>query len=81
MGAARQYAVCMIVAVWPNPGPRHGQESLLYRVANRMRDTAIDAEILKNLAQGVRRLGEAQGLSQVALAAQAKMGRHAHENS
>lgn len=40
-----------------------------------MRDTAIDAEILKNLVRNVRRLREAQGLSQVALAAQVKMSR------
>ena len=40
-----------------------------------MRDTAIDDEILKNLARNVRRLREAQSLSQVALAAQVKMSR------
>jgi hypothetical protein len=39
-----------------------------------MRDTAFDAEILKNLARNVLRLRVAQGLS-VALAAQVKMSR------
>ena len=40
-----------------------------------MRDTSIDTEILKNLKRNVLRLREAQGLSQVALAAQMKMSR------
>ena len=40
-----------------------------------MRDTSIDTEILKNLKRNVLRLREAQGLSQVALAAQMKMNR------
>lgn len=40
-----------------------------------MRGTAFDAEILKSVARNVRRRREAQGLSQVALAAQLKMSR------
>jgi len=40
-----------------------------------MKDTAIDTEILKNLVENVRRLSEAQGLSQIALAAQVKISR------
>jgi ribosome-binding protein aMBF1 (putative translation factor) len=51
------------------PRSRHDLGSLLCWVADRMRDTAIDAEILKNLARNVRRLREAQGLSQAPLAA------------
>lgn len=40
-----------------------------------MRDTAIDAEILKDLVRNMRRLREAQSLSRVALGAQVKMSR------
>lgn len=40
-----------------------------------MRDTPFDAEILKSFARNVQRLREAQGLSQVTLAAQLKMSR------
>ena len=40
-----------------------------------MRDTTIDAEILKNLAWNVRSLREAQGLSQVSLPVQVNMSR------
>ena len=38
-----------------------------------MRNNVIDAEILKDLGRNMRRLCEAQSLSQVALAAQVKM--------
>jgi hypothetical protein len=40
-----------------------------------MRDNAIDAQNLKDLARNMRRPCEAQRLSQVAVAAQVKMSR------